>query len=352
MTNEILAGEPGAGERREGRVLVVDDSRVIRATVGGMLRNVGYTVVEAENGREAIALLGGLPFDVVITDLHMPEADGFAVLEAVRALSPLTEVVIFTGTHARDVNAAVRALRLGAHDFLTKPPAGPHEVIVTVDRAIEKRRLQQANLRLLHEMEGLSRTDSLTGVWNRRAFEETMHREVLRASRYGLPLSLVLVDIDRFQQVNDTFSQQVGDEVLRWFALHVSRVLREGDTIHRYAGGTFAILLPHSDEDGAHFAATRVLEHVRSAPFQSTLRVTASAGVASGTGVALDELDLVALAEAALVQAKRSGRNRVVAYGPDADQALATLTAAREVPLDVWTRRESPAGMAGLALQH
>jgi two-component system, cell cycle response regulator len=308
-----MASEMEMGEVREGRILVVDDSALVRAMVGALLRKVGYIVREAEDGAKAIAILAQEAFDVVITDLRMPEKDGFEVLEAVRRRSLQTEVIILTGTHAKDVGCVVRALRLGAHDFLTKPPAGPHEVILTVDRAMEKKRLKEANLRLLREMEGLSRTDSLTGVWNRRAFEETLRRELLRSSRHQLPLSVVLIDIDHFKRVNDTYGHRVGDEVLKWFGLHASRVLREGDTIHRYGGEEFAVVLPHTGPSGAMTMAKRLLSSLASTPFQDSLTVTASAGVASGIGEELEDLDLIALADVALYRAKHEGRNRALA---------------------------------------
>jgi two-component system, cell cycle response regulator len=301
-----------SGEAREGRILVVDDSALVRAMVSSLLRKVGYIVRECEDGAKAIAILATEAFDVVITDLRMPEKDGFEVLEAVRRRCLHTEVIILTGTHAGDVSCAVRALRLGAHDFLTKPPSGPHEVIVTVDRAVEKKRLKEANLRLLREMEGLSRTDALTGVWNRRAFEDTMRRELLRASRHALPLSLALIDIDHFKRINDTYGHRVGDDVLKWFGLNASRVLREGDTIHRYGGEEFAVVLPHTGPSGALTVVKRILSHLAATPFQESLLVTASAGVASGIGEELDDLDLVAQADAALYRAKHQGRNRAL----------------------------------------
>jgi two-component system cell cycle response regulator len=278
-----------------------------------LLQQAGMAARHVTSGELALVELNGRPFDVVVTDLRMPEKDGFEVLEAVKRSSLHTEVIILTGTHAKDVSAAVRALRLGAHDFLTKPPQGPHDVIVTVDRALEKKRLKEANLRLLRDMEGLSRTDALTGVWNRRAFEETMQRELLRASRHGLPLSLVMLDIDHFKRINDTYGHRVGDDVLKWFGVHVSRMLREGDTIHRFGGEEFAIVLPHTDTQGALLAAQRVLEYLAASSFQDSLTVTASAGVACGRGEELEDMDLIAIADAALYRAKREGRNRALA---------------------------------------
>jgi diguanylate cyclase (GGDEF)-like protein len=246
----------------------------------------------------------------------MPELDGFGLLEAVKRKKQGPEVILLTGTHAHDMGSAIRALRLGAHDFLTKPPSGPDEVIVTVDRAVEKKRLREANTRLMRELEALSRTDPLTGALNRGAFEEALRREAHRARRYSFPLSLVMLDLDHFKAVNDTHGHRVGDGVLQQFVARMGTVFRETDAMHRYGGEEFAALLPHTPIDGAVDAARRIVQATSSTPFAVgtlTLEVTASAGVATAALDDLDGVDLVTRADAALYEAKRGGRNRVVA---------------------------------------
>jgi two-component system cell cycle response regulator len=297
-------------------VLIVDDSPIVRAVVGGYLRNAGFSVEEADNGAEALRRLESTTFDVIITDLRMPELDGFGLLEAVKRKKQGPEVILLTGTHAHDMGSAIRALRLGAHDFLTKPPSGPDEVIVTVDRAVEKKRLREANTRLMRELEALSRTDPLTGALNRGAFEEALRREAHRARRYSFPLSLVMLDLDHFKAVNDTHGHRVGDGVLQQFVARMGTVFRETDAMHRYGGEEFAALLPHTPIDGAVDAARRIVQATSSTPFAVgtlTLEVTASAGVATAALDDLDGVDLVTRADAALYEAKRGGRNRVVA---------------------------------------
>jgi diguanylate cyclase (GGDEF)-like protein len=308
----MLAGDIARSECK-GRILVADDSRVVIAVIAGYLRKAGYEVRSVENGAQALALLDTDAFDAIITDLGMPELDGFGVLEAVRSRSLLTEVIVLTG--ANDMTSAIRALRLGAHDFLTKPPAGPDEVVLTVDRAVEKKRLRETNIRLMQELEALSRVDALTGVANRRVFDEALAAETSRAQRYGYPISLALLDIDHFKLVNDTHGHPAGDAVLKQFARLVSGELREHEVIHRYGGEEFAVLLPHTDLPGAMTAAGRWLKHLARTPFKidaKSLIVTASAGVATLQGRDLVGSDLVARADAALYAAKRGGRNRAM----------------------------------------
>jgi diguanylate cyclase (GGDEF)-like protein len=225
------------------------------------------------------------------------------------------------------LSCAVRALRLGAHDYLSKPPSSRDEVLATVDRAVEKKRLKDANQRLQSELEALSRRDALTGVLNRRAMEEALSQETARAHRHGHALSMVMLDIDHFKRVNDTHGHPGGDQVLRSFAKVTSSVLREGDVLFRYGGEEFAVLLPHTALEGALNAAQRMLSAVAATPFDvagAILSLTASAGVAcltpKGNGAAL-----VAQADAALYAAKNSGRNRAVASGLRAARVAARV---------------------------
>jgi two-component system cell cycle response regulator len=319
----------GAGDRNDtpvgprdtsdtGRVLLVDDSRMVRAVVRSFLEPRGYVVDEAGDGESALSKLDEAAFDVVVSDLTMPGMDGLALLQEIRDRGLGTEVILLT-SHDADMGAAVRALRLGAHDYLTKPPSGPEPVLLAVGRALEKKRLLDANKRLLAELEALSRTDALTGVGNRRAFDEALLREVPRAQRYRVPLSLVMVDLDHFKKVNDEYGHSGGDEVLRHFGRLVKAVIRESDSAFRYGGEEFALLLPHTDAESACVGARRLVERLAATPVgmgkDRVLRVTCSAGVA-GLDAGADEM--VARADAALYAAKRGGRNQVQrAGGPD-----------------------------------
>jgi diguanylate cyclase (GGDEF)-like protein len=284
---------------------------MVRAVVRSYLEPRGHVVEEAADGESALRRLGEAPFDVVVSDLSMPGMDGLALLQEIRDRGLGAEVILLT-SHDADMAAAIRALRLGAHDYLTKPPSGPEPVLMAVGRALEKKRLLDANKRLLAELEALSRTDALTGLGNRRAFDEALLHEVPRAQRYRVPLSLVMLDLDHFKKVNDEHGHSGGDEVLRHFGRLVKGVIRESDSAFRYGGEEFALLLPHTDADSACVVARRLVERVAATPVQlgqgASLRVTCSAGVA---GLATGPEDMIARADAALYEAKRSGRNRV-----------------------------------------
>jgi diguanylate cyclase (GGDEF)-like protein len=266
---------------QQGRVLSVDDSPLVRAVVRGYLNTGGYQVEEAESGPEALRHLAAGAYDVVITDLHMPELDGFALLSAVKRDAPGTEVVFLTGAH--DVNSTIRALRLGAHDYLTKPLTNKDAVIDSVQRALEKRRLYEENQQLLNQLETLSGTDCLTGLANRRAFEETLARETALAERHGHALSVVVLEIDRARAVNDTHGQPAGDEALRSVASTLTGNLGAGDGLYRYGDEQFAAILPHTDLVGAQRAADRLVDAVAATVVMvgtTQVSIKVSAGIA------------------------------------------------------------------------
>jgi diguanylate cyclase (GGDEF)-like protein len=169
----------------------------------------------------------------------------------------------------------------------------------------------------LHEAVGRQAvTDELTGLANVRAFLDTLDRELERSRRFGTPLGLVMVDLDDFKRVNDTYGHQQGDEVLAQVACVLRESSRELDTAARYGGEELAMILPQTDASGAELLAERVREAIESLPVRrvdgkGSLRVTASFGVAAAPESGSDRMDLIAAADGALYTAKRGGKNRV-----------------------------------------
>jgi two-component system cell cycle response regulator len=307
-----------------GRVLVVDDSKTIRVILCTYLKTHGFEVAEAGDGEAALRCLEAGEFDVIVTDLMMPALDGFGLIEAIKARDVPAEIILVTNNAEQD--AVVRALRLGAHDFLTKPLPGADAVVLTVTRALEKKRLKDTNARLMRELAAQSRRDGLTGLLNRRVFDESLAQELVRARRYDFPLCLAMVDIDHFKRVNDACGHPAGDEVLRQVARRLESGTRQSDQVFRYGGEEFAVLFAHTPLQEAAEVCARLLVRLRATPIDasgSAFSITASIGLACAGGEADASDALVERADQALYQAKADGRNRVVLGGAHAARGAA-----------------------------
>ena len=313
--SEAMKTPSGTGTTR---VMVADDNLVVRRLLVVRLRAAGCRVSEATDGLDALEQFRKEPVQVVITDLSMPHMNGLELLAALRAQATPPEVILLTGSRASDAEAAVQALRLGAHDYISKTPAAVEAVALAVERAAEKWRLREENARLVAELRRMSLTDALTGVGNRRALDEALQLEIARARRARCGLALVLLDIDHFKRINDTLGHVAGDEVLAAFTERLRSNTRDADRVFRYGGEEFALLVAAGSVSAALAAAERVVRATAAAPLRAGHRlvdVTCSAGVSL---LAADDgacgSALLARADAALYAAKRAGRNRAVAF--------------------------------------
>lgn len=310
----------------EKRVLVVDDTPLVRKLIAARLKGAGFEAAEAADGREALERYQRESSAVVITDLEMPGLDGLALLAALRQYASAPEVILLTGGRASDAEAAVQALRLGAHDYIHKDAQAGDAVVLAVERASEKWRLRDENARLLGELRRLSLTDGLTGVGNRRALDDALRAEIADARRRQRDLAVVLVDLDHFKRVNDELGHRVGDDVLRAFARRASTLVRAGERLYRYGGEEFALLLREETEREALHAAWRIVRATGAVPLPAghkRVPVTCSAGVAAlAPADGPDGVELIERADSALYAAKRAGRDQArAAERPPAAEA-------------------------------
>lgn len=190
---------------------------------------------------------------------------------------------------------------------------------VTVNIELQKslRAKNEELLQLNEQLKGLAKHDQLTGVFNRRHFEEVFDYELARANRYRFNISVAMVDIDDFKDVNDTYGHQVGDEVLRMVAQQMRDAVRKSDTVARYGGEEFVIILPHTSERGAVAVAEKVRKHIENritVSGKAQVKVTVSLGISTKTEKQMTMKDMVAFADAALYAAKHQGKDRTVAY--------------------------------------
>ena len=301
------------------RVLVVEDSSTQAEWLVGALQREQYAVEVARNGREAVRLVCTVPFDLVLLDMILPDLDGLEVLRIIKARAEEQFLPVILLSVKSDLDSRVAGLRLGADDFLAKPFA-ESEIQARAAAMLRIKTLQDQLRSAKAELERLSVTDGLTGLYNHRYFLERFHEEFLRAQRYHDPMSLVMLDLDHFKRVNDDYGHPFGDRVLRGAAEVLSTSLREPDICSRYGGEEFAVILPKTQLPGAFVVAERILARLRARTYRwdgsggeaREVKVTASAGVAAFPAAGIDTPEaLVARADEALYRAKRDGRDTV-----------------------------------------
>jgi two-component system cell cycle response regulator len=297
----------------EATILVVDDSLVVRSVVRGWLEEQGYRVVEVEDGQAAIDSCLAEPPDVVLLDIEMPGLNGHDVLARLKSEPAVRDIpVVFLTNHA-SMDEVLRGLGGGAHDYLRKP-FEPAELVARVGAAVRVKKLQDELHRRNDELDEISRTDALTGLFNRRHLEEQLRLNVAASQRYGYGLGVLLLDVDHFKLVNDTYGHPAGDTVLVEVSRRIVSGLRAGDVAGRWGGEEFLVILPHTDLMGTMQAGERIRSAIAAEPFAmagSVVGVTASGGCSAQVGATAE--GLVHAADAGLYEAKASGRNRVVA---------------------------------------
>ena len=316
------------------RVLVVEDSSTQAEWLAGILRHEGYVVEVARSGRDAVRLACTVPFDLVLLDMILPDLDGLEVLRIVKARAEEQFVPVILLSVKSDLDSRVAGLRIGADDFLAKPFAEA-EIQARAGAMLRIKTLQDQLRTAKAELERLSVTDGLTGLYNHRYFVERLHEEFRRAQRYRDPVSLMMLDLDHFKRVNDDHGHPFGDRVLRGTAELLSSSLREPDICARYGGEEFAIILPKTPRAGAFVVAERFLGRMREKVYlhEATdgtreVRVTASVGVAAFPCEGVDSPEaLIARADEALYRAKGEGRNTIRGH-PEQPEPPGLVTAA------------------------
>jgi diguanylate cyclase (GGDEF)-like protein len=307
-------------------ILVVEDERDIREMVALMVKGMGHTVYTANNGREALEQVHQAPVDIVLLDLMMPEMDGFEFCQAVKADGSLPDLHIIITSAKEALEDKVKGLELGAADYLTKPFSLTElRARIRVGERITRSQKELKEQKVL--LERLAREDKLTGLYNRRHFEERAVEECNRAQRYDRPLSLLLCDLDHFKQVNDQYGHSAGDTVLQQVGQTIQDCCRTSDLSARLGGEEFTVMLTETNLEEAQLVAERLCTAIRVLTFahpSGQFHVTMSIGVAEVAPTQTLE-ELLKEADEALYAAKRTGRNRVV-LAPD----LASLTASEQ----------------------
>ena len=303
---------------RPMKVLAAEDNPVFQSMLANMLTKWGYDPVVARDGNEAWeALQQPDGPQLAILDWMMPGLNGVDICRGVRAAGREPYVYILLLTARTDSRDLVEGMEAGADDYLTKPFQAPELRV----RLRAGRRILELQHQLMAAREALREQathDGLTGLLNRCAILRTLDRELTRASRERHALAVLMVDLDRFKHINDTHGHAAGDAVLREAARRMREAVRNYDSVGRYGGEEFVIVLPGCDETGSLAHADRIRQTFAREPFrveQLELTVTSSIGVSFRTDPSEnDSHELLREADLALYLAKANGRNRAIAF--------------------------------------
>jgi len=290
----------------KSNILVVDDNPDKLQLIEAALNLAGYQVTTATDGIEALAAIESYQPDLVITDVMMPNMNGYELAERIRA-NPVTKFipVIMQTAAGRRIEDLRRANEAGALGYITDP--------TDLDLLLARTRTLLEFKAYLDVCEEAAFTDHLTGLANRRRFERQLEREVARVERFEHPFTLLMLDIDNFKNLNDNFGHDAGDDAIR----RLSRVLREGtrgiDLAARIGGEEFAVLLVETRKDVGFEVAERLRASIKSLEIPRAGHITASFGVAECPSDAQTAAEILKASDVALYEAKRNGRDQVVA---------------------------------------
>jgi two-component system, cell cycle response regulator len=297
------------------RVLIAEDDAMFRKILRSWLESWGYQVTVAEDGAKAWQILQEMRAPhLLILDWIMPNLNGIDVCRRVRerASSPYQYILLVTAKD--DKQDLVRGLEAGADDYLSKP-FDRDELRARLRTGRRILTLQAEQLKAREELQLQASHDGLTGTWNRNAILDLLHREYDLAARSGNTIGVIMLDVDHFKRVNDTYGHLAGDQVLIEAARRMQQAVRSYDLVGRYGGEEFLVVSPDCNKEQIQVCAERIRLAMEEQPvlaYGSTIAITVSAGMAILAPWLSSEKDALAAADNALYRAKSGGRNQVV----------------------------------------
>jgi len=313
------------------KIHIVDDEEFDLRALETVLKGAGHEVIGSMSAEEALPKIIACPPDAILLDIRLPGMDGFDMCRRLRENpDTLNLPVMFITAWYTDEESLVRGLKLGSTDYVTKPVRS-RELLARLSALLKTKEM-------VEHIRTISLNDPLTGLANRRLLIQRVSEEISRTKRDNTPFSVLMIDVDHFKSINDSFGHQAGDHVLQKVANVLRESLRREDLISRYGGDEFCVIMWPRRSESTETVAERLRAAVESQPVQLSevrLNVTVTIG-----GIAIEKLDdsvkteqLIASADRALYEAKRSGRNRIalatgsaIGFGDIvAEQAVSTV---------------------------
>ena len=309
--------DPGQPASQPDTVLIAEDDPVFRHVLQSWLQKWNYQVTALENGLDAWSLLQQKDApQMAILDWMMPGLDGIELCRRIRSHEGGRYRYVLLLTAKGDKEDVVAGLEAGADDYLIKP-FDVNELRARVRAGKRILELQEALLRVQTQLQFESAHDHLTGLWNRGAIMGLLHRETQRSARFGKPLGVMMIDLDHFKRINDSYGHQTGDAVLREVARRMLGSVRNYDFVGRYGGEEFLIVLAECTAPDLVVTAERMRAYLSRTPVETDagpIPITVSIGLVAepgdGTGLVKGE-QLLRAADTALYRAKAHGRDRV-----------------------------------------
>ena len=297
------------------RVLIADDQPLDRSVLRLSLEKWEYDVVEAEDGTQAMKILESddAP-NLVILDWMMPGLSGPEICQEIRREDRALYTYILLLTSKDQKDDLVEGMKAGADDYVVKP-VNMHELQVRLRAGRRIIELQEELIATREELRIQATRDFLTGIWNRGVITEKLHEEIQRAGRHGDSLGVIMCDIDHFKDINDTHGHPAGDAVLIEVSRRMQASLRAYDSLGRFGGEEFLIVVPDPRPDGVAIVAERIRNAIAEEPIATasgeiTLTVSLGTTILHANQTTSSE-ELIQQADQALYRAKNEGRNRV-----------------------------------------
>jgi diguanylate cyclase (GGDEF)-like protein len=333
---------------RAPKILVVDDEPAILDILTRRLQLLGCEIATLSGGTGVADQAKVYEPDIILLDVMMPDVDGFSVLAALKADPDLQDIPVVMMTAKSEIESRVKGLDLGAHDYISKPYETT-ELVARIRAALRVKQLQDSLKQANRELERLATSDPLTDLPNRRTFDEQFLLAVERTRRSGEPLSVLMLDLDHFKRINDTYGHQVGDEALREVGRLLSSRRRITDLVARYGGEEFVWVLPGALANDAIELAEWVRRMVGAISVQTDqgpVGLAVTVGVTTyvaGEHGAVAASTVLEVADTALREAKLAGRDRVGFLAIGAGPAAADLGPAIQSEQDaVSTASDAP----------